>query len=90
VIRAFDQKKGINYFDTYSPITKIVTIRTLVVLAAIHNLVMNKMDVKTAFFDGDLEEEIYMSQPKGCVVSGQQNKVCKLRKFLYSIKQAHK
>ena len=48
------------------------------------------MDVKTAFLNGDLEEEIYMSQPEGCEVPGQENKVCKLRKSLYGLKQAPK
>ena len=48
------------------------------------------MDVKTTFLNGDLEEEIYMTQPKGCVVDGQENKVCKLLKFLYDLKQAPK
>ena len=44
------------------------------------------MDVKTAFLNGDLEEEIYMTQPKGCVAFGQENKVCKLIKSLYGLK----
>mgnify|MGYP003791847765 CR=1 FL=1 len=50
--------------------TKIATIRTLVALATIHGLVVHQMDVKTVFLNGDLEEEIYMSQPEGCVVPG--------------------
>ncbi|XP_075077172.1 uncharacterized protein LOC142163917 [Nicotiana tabacum] len=65
IIRDFNQKKGIDYFDTYSPVTKIATIRTLVALAAINNLVIHQMDVKIAFLNGDLEEEICMSQPEG-------------------------
>jgi len=48
------------------------------------------MDVKTTFLNGDLEEEIYMTQPEGCVVDGQENKVCKLLKSLYGLKQAPK
>ena len=90
VIRGFDQRKGIDYFDTYSPITKIATIRASIALAAIFDLVVHQMDVKTAFLNGDLEEEIYMTQPEGCEVLGQENKVCRLRKSLYSLKQAPK
>ena len=66
---------------------KITTIRILIALDATHNLIVHQMDVKTAFPNGDLEEEIYMSQPEGCEVPSQENKVCKLRKSLYSIKQ---
>ena len=67
MIRRFDQKKEIDFFDTYSPVTKIATIRTLIFLAVIHDLIVHQMDVKTAFLNGDLEEEIYMSQPEGRV-----------------------
>ena len=79
------KKKGHDYFDTYSSITKIAAIRTLVALAAIHNLVIHQMDIKTSFLNGDLEEEFYMTQPEGFVIQGQENKVCKLRKSLYEI-----
>ena len=58
----------------------------MIALASIYKLVIHQMDVKTAFLNGDLEEEIYMVQPKGCVVSGQENKVCKLLKSLYGLK----
>ena len=59
-------------------------------MAAIHSLVVHHIHVKTTFFNGALEEEIYMSQRGGCVVPGQENKVCKLRKSLSSLKQATK
>jgi len=48
------------------------------------------MDVKITFLNGDLEEEIYMLQPEGCIVPGQKNKVCKLKRSLYGLKQAFK
>ena len=48
------------------------------------------MDVKTTFLNGDLEEEIYILQPEGCITPGKENKVCKLRKSLYGLKQAPK
>ena len=50
--------------------TKIATMRTLIALAAIHDLVVHQMDIKTAFLNGDLEDEIYMSKPEGCKVLG--------------------
>ncbi|KAL0349107.1 UNVERIFIED_CONTAM: Retrovirus-related Pol polyprotein from transposon TNT 1-94 [Sesamum angustifolium] len=65
VVVGYTQKKGIDYFDTYSPVTKIATIRALIALSAINDLMIHQMDVKTAFLNGDLEEEIYMEQPEG-------------------------
>jgi len=48
------------------------------------------MDVKTAFLNSDLEEEIYMDQPEGFITKGEENKLCRLAKSLYNLKQAHK
>ena len=70
--------------------TRITSIRVLFALASIHDLVVHQMDVKTAFLNGELEEEIYMDQPEGFIIPGQENKVCKLDKSLYGLKQAPK
>nr|GEW15377.1 zinc finger, CCHC-type [Tanacetum cinerariifolium] len=80
VIQGFRQKEGIDFFDTYAPVARITTIRLLLALAAIHDLVIHQMDVKTAFLNGDLDEEIYMKQPEGFVMPGHENKLCKLKK----------
>ncbi|XP_074337413.1 uncharacterized protein LOC141674601 [Apium graveolens] len=90
VIQGFRQKEGIDYFDTYAPVARISTIRLLIALASIHNLVIHQMDVKTAFLNGELDEEIYIKQPEGFVMSGSEHKVCKLKKSLYGLKQAPK
>nr|KAJ0226697.1 hypothetical protein LSAT_V11C100011720 [Lactuca sativa] len=90
VIQGFRQKEGIDFFDTYAPVARISIIRLLLALAAIHNLVIHQMDVKTAFLNGDLDEEIYMKQPEGFVMPGNEHKVCKLKKSLYGLKQAPK
>ncbi|CAM8902329.1 unnamed protein product [Rhodiola kirilowii] len=88
VIQGFRQNYGMDYFDTYAPVARISTIRLLIALASIHKLLVHQMDVKTAFLNGDLEEEIYMKQPEGFVLTGQEHKVCKLVKSLYGLKQA--
>ena len=90
VANGFSQKKDIDYFDTYAPVTRIASIRTLIALAAIKNLLIHQMDVKTAFLNEDLDEEIYMRQPEGCIVPDTEHKVCKLVKSLYGLKQAPK
>ena len=76
VAKGFTQQKGVDFFDTYSPVARISSIRILLALASIHNMFIHQMDVKTAFLNGDLEEEIYMDQPEGFIAKGQENKVC--------------
>ena len=62
----------------------------LIAIAALHNIEIHQMDVKTAFLNGDLNEEIYMDQPEGFISLGQEKKVCRLVKSLYVLKQAPK
>ncbi|GJU14182.1 retrovirus-related pol polyprotein from transposon TNT 1-94 [Tanacetum coccineum] len=68
VAKGYHQKEGQNFFDTYSPVTRLTSIRTLIAIVAIHNLIIHQIDVKTAFLNGELDEEIYMQQPEGFVV----------------------
>jgi hypothetical protein len=90
VAKGFTQKGGEDYFDTYSPVGRMTTIHMLVALATCHDLLIHQMDVKTAFLNGELDEEIYMNQLDGFVPPGQENKVCRLRKSLYVLKQTPK
>ena len=88
VAKGFKQKTDLDFFDTFSLVTRITSIILLIAIAAIFDLKIHQMDVKTTFLNGDLEEEIYMDQPEGFVESGQESKVCKLTKSLYGLKQA--
>jgi hypothetical protein len=90
VAKGYTQKDGEDFFDTYSPVARITTIRVLLSLAASYGLIVHQMDVKTAFLNGELDEEIYMDQPDGFVVKGEEQKVCELLKSLYGLKQAPK
>jgi hypothetical protein len=90
VAKGYTQKKDEDFFDTYSPIARLTIIHVLLLLTVSNGLLIYQMDVKTTFFNGELEEKIYMTQPDGFVVKGQEDKVCKLVKFLYGLKQALK
>ena len=88
VARGFSQVQGVDFNETFAPVAKFTTIRCIVALGASLDLEMHQMDVKTAFLNGDLEEDIYMEQPKGFVQRGHEHLVCKLTKSLYGLKQA--
>ncbi|GKA47326.1 retrovirus-related pol polyprotein from transposon TNT 1-94 [Tanacetum coccineum] len=90
IIKGFRQREGLDYFDTYSPVTRITSIRMILAIAALRNLKVHQMDVKTAILNEDLEEEIYMNQPEGFIAPRQEGKVCRLVKSLYGLKQAPK
>ena len=90
VVKGYNKKEGLDYFDTYSPVTRISSICMLIFVAAIHNLEIHQMGVKIAFLNGDLDEEIYMEQPEGFIVPSQEKKVYQLVKSLYGLKQAPK
>ncbi|KAL0387767.1 UNVERIFIED_CONTAM: Retrovirus-related Pol polyprotein from transposon TNT 1-94 [Sesamum radiatum] len=78
VAKGFKQKEGIDYFDTYSPVARLTTIRVLIALASVYNLSIHQMDVKTTFLYGELEEKIYMDQPEGFVAHGNERKDTKI------------
>ncbi|PNF31714.1 hypothetical protein B7P43_G13202 [Cryptotermes secundus] len=86
VIKGFNQRKGIDYSATFSPVVKWETIRSVISVAAKEKMYMTQFDVSTAFLYGDLEEIIYMKQPEG--FEDGTNRVCKLKKSLYGLKQA--
>jgi hypothetical protein len=90
VIKGYSQKECEDFFDTYSHMARLATIRVLLSLAASHGLLVHQMDVKTTFLNGELDEEIYMEQPAGFVANGQEGLVCKLLKSLYDLKQTPK
>lgn len=84
----FTQREGIDYNEVFSPVVNHSSIRVLLALVALHNLELEQLDVKTAFLHGELEEQIYMSQPEGFVTLSKKNHVCLLKKSLYGLKQS--
>ena len=86
VVRGFSQIEGVDFFETFSPVARFDTIRALLSLAVNENLVLKQFDIKTAFLNRNLEEEIFMKQPAG--FEDGSGRVCKLLKSLYGLKQA--
>ncbi len=85
--RGFTQTFGVDYNENFALVAKFVSIRCILALAAIEDMEIHQMDVKTAFLNGDLEEEIYMEEPEGFTQEGE-HLVCKLHKSLYGLKQS--
>ncbi|KAJ9536811.1 hypothetical protein OSB04_un000035 [Centaurea solstitialis] len=88
VAKGFMQTQGIDYDETFSPVAMLKSIRILMDISAYFNYEIWQMDVKTAFLNGKLIEDIYMGQPEGFEDPKNPNKVCKLLKSIYGLKQA--
>jgi len=88
VLRGFTQRPGVDYDETFSPVVKPATVRTVLSLALSRNWPVHQLDVKNAFLHGTLSETVYCSQPSGFVDSAHPDFVCRLNKSLYGLKQA--
>ena len=90
VAKGFLQKEEIDFDEVFAPVARIETIRLVVGLAEINSWHICQMDVKCAFLNGPLDEEVYVEQPVGFVKRGQEKKVYRLHKALYGLKQSSK
>jgi hypothetical protein len=88
VLRGFTQRPGIDYDETFSPMVKPATVRTVLSLAVSRSWPIHQLDVKNVFLHGTLSETVYCSQPTEFVDPTQSNRVCRLNKSLYGLKQA--
>ncbi|KAL0409127.1 UNVERIFIED_CONTAM: Retrovirus-related Pol polyprotein from transposon TNT 1-94 [Sesamum radiatum] len=84
VAKGYKQKHGVDYEEVFAPVARLETIRLLIALAAQNRWPIHQMDVKSAFLNGTLEEEVYVKQPEGFSVIGHENKVLKLKKALWA------
>ena len=88
VAQGYTQAQEIDYHETFAPVARFGSIRTLLAIAAKRKMYVHQMDVHTAFLNGKLDEDIYMSQPKGFEVEGKEDMVCHLHRSLYGLKQS--
>jgi transposase InsO family protein len=88
VAKGYAQERGIDFDETFAPTCRMTTVRSICALAAHHGWNVHQLDIKTAFLNGDLHEEVYVFQPRGFVQKGHENQVCRLKKALYGLKQA--
>ena len=86
IAEGFTQEYGIDYEETFAPVARLSSVRTLLAVAASRQWKLFQMNVKNAFLNGDLSEEVYMQLPPG--LSHPPDKVCRLRHALYGLKQA--
>nr|GFA50622.1 retrovirus-related Pol polyprotein from transposon TNT 1-94 [Tanacetum cinerariifolium] len=87
VARGYRQEEGINFEESFAPVARLEAIQIFLAYAAHKNMVVYQMDVKTAFLNGNLREDVYVSQPDGFVDQDNPNHVYKLKKALYGLKQ---
>ncbi|MCO5563231.1 hypothetical protein L7F22_016868 [Adiantum nelumboides] len=87
VAKGYAQMYGIDYEETFSPVAKMATVRTVIAVAASKGWLLHQMDVKNAFLHGYLQEEVHMEQPQRYEDVKHPGYVCKLKKALYELKQ---
>src|SRR6266850_885389 len=88
VAKGFMQIPGLDYDETFSPIAHFESLRLLLALAVLEDWEVHQLDIKSAFLNGVLDEEIYMEQPQGFIITGKETRVCYLKKAIYGLKQA--
>jgi hypothetical protein len=88
VAKGYAQKAGIDFDEVFAPVARLDSIRLLVALAARGGWMVHHLDVKSIFLNGELKEEVYVSQPPGFEKEGQEHMVYKLSKALYDLRQA--
>ena len=84
--KGYNQTHGLDYFETFSLVVKVATIRIILTVALSFKREIRQLDVHNAFLNGELEEQVYMSQPPGYFDTQFPNRVCRLKKALYGLK----
>ena len=88
VAKGYTQIYGLDYSENFSPVAKHASVHLFISLAATYNWPLHQLDVKNAFLNGTLMEEVFMEQPPGFVAQGESSLVCRLKKSIYVLKQS--
>ncbi|WVZ58492.1 hypothetical protein U9M48_008764 [Paspalum notatum var. saurae] len=88
VAKGYVQRQGIDYEEVFAPVARMESVRVLLAVAAQRGWAVHHMDVKSAFLNGELAEEVYVVQPPGFIAAGHEDKVLRLHKALYGLRQA--
>ena len=88
VAQGYTQREGLDYEETFSPVVRSESVRSVISLACKEGLKLHQMDITTAFLNGELTQEIYMKQPVGFAADGKEHLVCRLKRSLYGLKQS--
>ena len=88
VAKGYVQQEGVDFEEVFAPVARMESVRMLLAVAAREGWLVHHMDVKSAFLNGELQEEVYVRQPPGFVAAGHEGKVLKLQKALYGLRQA--
>jgi len=88
VVKRYSQMYELDYVYIFSPIAKMISVRFLVSLVATYHWPLHQLDIKSAFLNSILDEEVYMEQPSAIVAQGECANVCRLKKSLYGLKQS--
>ena len=88
MVKGYCQIEGIDFKETFAPVSTNDSFRVIMVIVAHFDLELHQMDVKTTFLNGDMDEDVYMEQPTGFTEVGKEDLVCKINNSIYGLKQA--
>ena len=88
VAKGYSQQQGVDYNETFALVARLDTIRTLITLAGQNGWLLYQLDVKSVFLNGEFKQEVYVEQPRGFIIEGEEDKVYRLKNALYRLKSS--
>jgi hypothetical protein len=88
VAKGYSQQQGVDYNETFALVARLDTIRTVITLAGQNGWLLYQLDVKSVFLNGEFKQEVYVEQPRGFIIEGEEDKVYRLKNALYRLKSS--